>query len=212
MTNAAQITDEQMDFLKEMLNIGSGNAVTALSQMLHCDVDIKLPHIHIVTAREAASIIGDPSMPFACVKMGMVGDIRGEIFFIVSELEKEKFVRLVEKTTYGVEQKGHADLSVLEEVGNILAGVYLTAIHDFCRLNIFHTVPALKTDMLQSVLDELLIDMEKQEDRFLVVRHELAVTQKDAAANITAFLFLILIPSAASIGVLLDSIKDAMPK
>lgn len=214
MTNKELLSKEDIDYLEEMMNIGAGNAITALSQLLQSDVDVKAPHVYILTPKEAVSIIGDPSLPVACVKMSMVGDVTGEIFFIMPEKEKESFIRMVEKSVFGSKQKGHIDLSVLEEVGNIMAGVYLTAIHDFCKLNIFHTIPILKTDMLQSVLDELLINMGRYEDRFIVVEHEIAMMTKDAASPqdyIKAFMFLILIPSVKSVNALLDSIKKARP-
>lgn len=213
MPNKQLLSKEEIDYLEEMMNIGAGNAITALSQLLQCDVDVKSPHVYILTAKEAVSVIGEPSMPVACVKMSMVGDVLGEIFFIMPEKEKEAFIHMVEKTAFGSQKKGAVDLSVLEEVGNIMAGVYLTAIHDFCKMNIFHTVPILKTDMLQAVLEELLISMGRSEERFIVIEHEIAVITKGASPEnyIKAFMFLILIPSVKSVNALLDSIKKARP-
>lgn len=214
MPNKELLTKEEIDYLEEMVNIGAGNAITALSQLFQCDVDVKSPHVHVLTAKEAVSIIGDPSLPVACIKMSMVGDVTGELFFILPEKEKELFINMVEKSVFGSKQKGPVDLSVLEEVGNIMVGVYLTAIHDFCKLNIFHTVPILKTDIFQSLLDEPLISMGRYEERFIAIEHEIAVITKDASPEkyIKAFMFLILIPSVKSVNTLLDSIKGAMPK
>lgn len=216
MPNKEILSKEEIDYLQEMMNIGAGNAITALSQLLECDVDVKVPHVYILTPKEAVSIMGDPSLPVACVKMSMVGDVTGEVFFLIPEKEKESLIHMVEKSVFGFKRKGPIDLSVLEEVGNIMAGVYLTAIHDFCRLNIFHTVPILKTDMLQSILDELLISMGRYEERFIVIEHEIAIITKEVTASperyIKAFMFLILIPSMKSVGALLDSIKGAMPR
>jgi chemotaxis protein CheY-P-specific phosphatase CheC len=68
-------TDEEIDFLTEMMNIGSGNGGTAFSQLLQCKVDIRIPKLHVISAtEEASSIFRDESGRFSCVKMSMVGD------------------------------------------------------------------------------------------------------------------------------------------
>lgn len=214
MSDKIALSKDEVDFLKEMVNIGVGNAVTALSQLLHCPIDVKVPAVYSLTLITVSEILEDPALPVVCVKMGMVGHVRGEIFFIVSEKDKDALVRAAEKAMFGAAKKGALDLSVLEEIGNIMAGVYLTAIHDFCKLNIYHTVPSLKTDMLQSLLDELLVNMGRQAESFIVVESEftIAIESQIAVQGESIRTFLLMIPSVESVKTLVDSVKGAMPK
>ena len=207
------LTSEQTDYLKELMNIATGNAAAALSQLLQSDVEVTIPAVYTLPPAKVPSAIGGPELPVVCVKMRMYGDVNGEIFFIVPEKEKGKMTHLAEKAMMGAAKKGPLDLSVLEEVGNIMVGVYLGAIHDFCKLNIYHSVPAVSIDMFQSLLDELLSNMSRQAENVIVIENVFAIIIESevAAAGEEIKAFLLMVPSVMSVRVLVDSIKEAMP-
>ncbi len=167
----------------------------------------------LTPARKTPSVLGYRDLPVVCVKMGMVGDIRGEIFFVIPEGDKALITGLAEKANLGAARRGASDSSVIEEVGNVVAGVYLTSIHDFCRLNIYHSVPAIATDTFQSLIDELLSDMSRRTDNLLLIKNEFALTIETAIAadakQVRAFL--IICPAPESTGDMVASIKNAMP-
>lgn len=214
MADTIQLTDEQVDFLKEMMNIGGGNAATALSQMLGAGTDMKTTAVYSLLPKKVADSIGDPELPVACVKMNLLGDVSGYIFFIVSEMEKAELVHMAEKTFLGRIRPGPLDTSALEEIGNVIAGVYLTAIHDFCKLNIYHTVPVLAIDMIQSLLDEALSELGRQCESVIVVEHEFVISiEGEIIANEKHIRsFVLMLPTLESIKTLIDSIKDAVPE
>lgn len=214
MPNQEPLSKEQLDFLKEIMNIGVGNAVTALSQILQRPVEVRIPAVYALPPRKIPSLIGDAERPVVCVKMGMVGDVTGEIFFIVREEEKAVLAHLAEKALLGKARKGTVDISVLEEIGNIMAGVYLTAVHDFCKLNIYHSVPATATDMFQSILDELVVNMGGESESFIVIENEFAIVIESEIASIGKQIkaFLLMIPSVASVKTLVESVKQARPE
>lgn len=212
MANGVQLADEQLDFLKEMMNIGGGNAVTALSQMLGAGTEVKTAAVYSLPPKKVPASLGDPALPVACVKMDLIGDVRGNIFFIVSDKEKVELVHMAEKTLIGHIRTGPLDTSALEEIGNVMAGVYLTAIHDFCKLNIYHTVPILAIDMMQSLLDEALANMGRQAENIIVVEHEFAILAEGKIVTAGKHIrsFVLLLPSPESIKTLVDSVKNAM--
>lgn len=207
------LSAEQLDFLEEMMNVGAGNAATALTQTLQCQVDIVVPRVFVTTDVQELSIIHNPSLPVVCARMGMVGDASGGLFFIVPEEHKNDLIRLAEQAMTGVSQSWRAGLtgqesediklSIIAEVGNIVAGVYLTAVHDFCRLNIYHTVPTLATDMIQALLDESLVRLSRQVQHIIVVENEFLIAQKLIKT------FLVLIPSVESVNILANAIGQA---
>lgn len=211
-----RLSEEQLDFLGEMMNVGAGNAATALTKMLQCEVDVRIPRVHALAVPQVPSALNDPSLPVACVRMGMVGEVTGGLFFIVPDDQKIALIRLAERASglrsakFGVRNSKSAisipnseDLSVLAEIGNILAGVYMTTIHDFCKLNIYHTVPRVAIDMIQSLLDESLATMSREVEKIIMVVNDFIAAEE----HITAF-FLI-IPSPQSVKTLVDSIEEA---
>jgi len=198
------LSEEQVDFLTEMMNIGVGNAATALSQILQSEVNVIIPAVHVIPVTQAPSVLGDPSLPVTCVRMDMVGDVAGDLFFIVPEEHKVKLTHLVQRATPGPKNRGtDIDLSVLTEVGNIVAGVYLTAVHDFCKLNIYHTVPVVAIDMIQSLLDESLGKLSRQVQVAIMIENEFIVEKERIRT------FLVMIPSMESVNTLVNSIGQA---
>lgn len=95
-----------------------------------------------------------------------------------------------------------------------MTGVYLTAIHDFCKLNIYHSVPAVSTDMFQSLLDELLANMSRGAEKVIVIENVFAIIVESevAVAGEEIRAFLLMVPSVGSVKALVASIKAAMPK
>lgn len=160
-------TEEQLDYLREMMNIGAGNAATALSQFLHCNVEMSLPVVYVLSADKALSVFEDPAKPAACVQMHMLGEIRGEVLFVMSLEHQKKLLRFL-KTTLPKEliRMAKLDITLLEEIANIVTGVFLTALHDFSRVNICHTVPVMALDMIRSLVDECTSSGGGEGDRY----------------------------------------------
>ena len=207
-TNTQLFTEEQLDFIREMMNIGAGNAVTGLQQMLKCPVDLKIPRVHVLPAVKVSSVLDNPASLVACVRMGMVGDIGGAMFFIVPEESRKKLVSIAEKALLGLSKlpwrkSEEVELSVVVEIGNILSGVYLTAIHDFCGLNIYHTVPILAVDMIQPLLDEALIKTSIQIHTAVLVENEFLIEEQHIRT------LLLIVPSAESVKPMIDALGQA---
>jgi len=195
------------------MNIGAGHAATALTQLLQRSVELVIPRVFVITDAQELSILDNPSLPVVCARMGMVGDVSGGLFLIVPEEQKEDLIRLAEQAMTKNGQSWRAGLtsqesddlkrSVIAEIGNIVAGVYLTTVHDFCRLNIYHTVPTVATDMIQALLDESLVRLSRQVQHIIVVENEFIVKEKLIRT------FLMMIPSVESVNILVNSIGQA---
>ena len=74
------LSEKQLDFLGEMMNIGAGSAAVALGQLLNCDVRVAIPDVHILKIPKLPHILGDPSIPVVASKMKMLGDVNGILF------------------------------------------------------------------------------------------------------------------------------------
>jgi chemotaxis protein CheC len=210
MEKTGMFSDEEKDFVTEMMNVGAGNASAALEQMLNRRIDLVLPAVHIMAPKEITTIIDRPYKLITCSKMGMVGDIRGSIFFVISNQDTETLIMLADQSA-GLDAKTQENpLSVIAEISNILAGVYLTSIHDFCNLNIYHTVPVLAMDMLQAVLDESIASAAIDSEHFIIVKNIFIIHDK---IKEKIEISLILMPSPLkSIGTLVMALKEAKIK
>jgi chemotaxis protein CheC len=204
MNDRDLFSEEQRDYLVELLNIGGGNASTALSHLLQSEVAMKMPRVEIMPVARAVAALGGPSMPF-CVGMKMVGDLTGCLFFLVADDQKAKLADLGERAMLGPARENpdpERVLATVAEVGNILAGVYLTAIHDFCKLNVCHSVPLAGVDMMQSLLDESLA--RGGEDQPIILVSNEFVIGADRLET-----FFLIFPARASLAALVGSMGEA---
>lgn len=148
------LTSMQLDALKEVANIGTGNAATALSQLLNKKVDMTVPSINIISLEDIFSNIGEEEVVSVIVRV--LGDIPGNILFV---FEKETAFDMVASLT-GEKSDHLTEMgdSVICEVGNIISSSYMNSISRFTQLNATPSVPAVTYDMLGAILSTTFIE------------------------------------------------------
>lgn len=154
----------QLDALREVGNIGAGNAATALSQLLNRKVDMTVPAVNIVPFSDVFSRIGAEDIAIGVI-VRVLGDTPGNILFV---FEKEVALNIIESLT-GMrdEEFGELGSSVLCEIGNIVSGSYMNAIAKFTNLVIMPSVPAMAYDMLGAILSTTFIESGQFDDSVL---------------------------------------------
>lgn len=165
-----EMTNEHFDILREIGNIGAGNATTALAQMLQSKVDMSVPQVNLLEFKEIGAVMGGEELIMAGIYLGVEGDITGSIMFLV---EKESARHLVSKLM-GMELEGEEfsemELSALKEVGNIITGAYLNSLSALTNLKIFPSIPDLTVDMAGAILSVPAIEFGALGDRILLIQ------------------------------------------
>lgn len=168
--NLEQVTENYYDVLREIGNIGAGNAMTALSQMLQCKVDMKVPQVRLLEFQEVGEMIGGEEQIMVGVFLGVEGDITGSMMFMVEEKSAR---HLIQKITMGMMAEGcefdEMGLSAMKEVGNIITGAYLNSLSTLTNLRIFPTPPALTVDMAGAILSVPAIQFGIFGDKILMI-------------------------------------------
>lgn len=165
-----QMSQEYFDVLRELGNIGAGNATTALAQMLQCKVDMSVPKVGLLEFKEVGEAMGGEEQIMAGIYLGVEGDITGSIMFL---LEKDSARFLVSKLM-GMELEGdeftEMELSALKEVGNIITGAYLNSLSAITNLKIFPTIPDMTVDMAGAIMSVPAIQFGAVGDRMLLIQ------------------------------------------
>lgn len=168
-----QVSESYYDVLKEIGNIGAGNAMTALSQMLQCKVDMKVPQVRLVPFCEVGALMGGEEQIMVGVYLGVEGDITGSMMFLV---EKESAKHLINKIMMGMgsdsDEFGEMELSAMQEVGNIITGAYLNSLSMLTNLMIYPTPPALTVDMAGAILSVPAIEFGQLGDNLLLIQSQ----------------------------------------
>ena len=150
-----RISNENLDILKEVGNIGAPNAATSLSILLDKRIQMRVPNIRIMTFNDMVETAGRAENKVASVFMRIEGDAPSNLFFILSIEQANTYIQhLIGNSQFPFNQSPYDDLalSALQELGNILAGSYLSALSDFTGLNLYPSVPATSIDMLGAIL------------------------------------------------------------
>lgn len=168
-----QVTETYYDVLKEIGNIGAGNAMTALSQMLQCKVDMKVPQVKLLEFAEVGEMMGGEELIMVGVFLGVEGDITGSMMFMVEEHTAR---HLIQKITMGMLPEGsefeEMGLSAMKEVGNIITGAYLNSLSTLTNLKIYPTPPALTVDMAGAILSVPAIQFGIFGDKILLIQSQ----------------------------------------
>ena len=148
-----ELSSLEIDTLREIGSIGTGNAATALSTMLGREVRITLPEVRIMGYNEAIEWIGGPEAVTAGVLVRMSGQMNG-IMLSVQQLD---FVNLVLESMVGTKISGYEELddmgrSALVEVGNITISTFINALSGLSDISLELTVPAFAVDMQGAIL------------------------------------------------------------
>lgn len=172
MTSQEKLKSLQLDILKEIGNIGAGHAATALSKLLNTKIDMKVPNVKIMPFNEMMELVGGAENVVASVYFRIEGDAPGSMYFITSLEQATKIImQLTNNPEFQIEDLENNELaaSVLQEVGNILIGSYLSSFSDFTSLSIYPTVPALAIDMFGAIISYGLIEIGQVSDEGIVI-------------------------------------------
>lgn len=168
--NFDEMSQEYFDILRELGNIGAGNATTALAEMLQCKVDMSVPKVGLLEFKEVGMAMGGEELLMAGIYLGVEGDITGSIMFL---LEKNSARFLVSKLM-GMEMEGddfsEMEFSALKEVGNIITGAYLNSLSSLTNLKIFPTIPDVAVDMAGAIMSVPAIQFGAVGDRMLLIQ------------------------------------------
>ncbi|MCR2805034.1 chemotaxis protein CheC [Paenibacillus soyae] len=160
----------ELDVLKEVGNIGAGNAATALSKLLDKPVDMAVPKVSLLPFEEVAERVGGAEQIVLAVFLRVEGEAPGNMFFIIEEPAARRMLnQLVSLNHQESEGYSEMELSALCEIGNILAGSYLSSLADFTKLPMAPSVPSIALDMAGAILSYGLMQYGEMGDSAMLI-------------------------------------------
>ncbi len=146
--------DSDLDLLKEISNIGAGNAAGALSAMIGAQVDISVPDCSLVGFSGIADMLGGPERVMLGILVQFSGDIDGFILMMQEPADAVETLNVFMDTDLpDWPDAGMQALEPMKEVCNILAGSYITAISAMTGLKISAAVPEMTVDMAMAIMN-----------------------------------------------------------
>ena len=191
------------DVLREIGNIGAGNAATALATMLGTKVDMTVPKVELVDFSDMGETLGGEEQIMAGIYLQISGDITGSIMFLLEEKSAHELVAHLMGTGDASFDEGQPftemEQSALSEIGNIIVGSYLNSLSMLTNLKIIESVPSLAVDMAEALLSVPAIEFGMVGDKMLLIQTSFS---EDTALNG----YFVLVPDLPSYSKLLQAL------
>lgn len=191
----------QLDVLREIGNIGSGNAATALSSMLFKPVQIEVPKINILDFDEVTAALGGPENMMMGLLVMFQGDVQGMMMFLL----ETDFAHMTLNTLMGTDLKDFSEIddmsiSAMLEVSNILSASYINAIANMSGLRIDIDPPSICVDMVGSILSVPLIHFAHVSDKIIFIENQFTSEEDSAQSHV------LMIPEMDSLSTILTNL------
>lgn len=169
----SEVNDMYFDVLREIGNIGAGNATTAMANMLNLRINMEVPRVELLTFQELGSAICPEDDAVVGIYLEVTEDINGSMMFLMTLGSAHYLVnRLMGRPAEYNQEFDEMDMSALKEIGNIIAGSYLNALSSMTQLTITPSVPYLAIDMAAAILSVPAIQFGQYGDNALLITTE----------------------------------------
>lgn len=187
--NLGQLQPYHIDVLREVGNIGSGNAATALASMLNTVVDIAIPTITLVDYEEVITLLGGGDTSAIGISLDISGDISGTILHVLHTDFANKLVNtFYPAKLQTLEDISDMDLSVVSEMGNITSAAYVNALAKLTRLFINISPPNTMKDTIKNILDTSANTLSELGHQVLFIDEKLLVGDSEINSSLILML------------------------
>ncbi len=195
-----ELNDMLLDVLREIGNVGSGNAATALATMIDKKIDMAVPQVKILEFKNVGEVLGDIEKPLVGIYFEMGGDLDGNIMFTLGVDSAKNLVNMLFAREDGSEDMDEMDMSALSEVGNILAASYINSLSALTGLNLTLSVPSVCIDMAGAIISVPAIQFGHIGDHAIFIETQFEEGNKAISGD------LFLIPEVDSFEIILKSL------
>ena len=185
--NYDELNEMQIDILREIGNIGAGNAATALATILDEKVDMSVPSVRITGFDEAVENLGGAESLTVAVLVNFGGDANGMIMFLLNVEDAKSIMDILVGEDDGEEGLSEIKISGIKEIGNILASSYVNAISALTGLTIEVSIPYVAIDMVGALMSVPIIEFGAIGDKLMFIEENFEGETNDLKSNMIMF-------------------------
>ena len=178
------LNEIQLDVMREIGNIGAGNACTALSCLLGTTIDMSVPKIQLLGFDDTSDYLGGPDVEVLGVKIDVKADLQGMMFHIVNKKFAERIINtFYEKKLDTLASIDEMDSSVISEMANITSGAYANAIATLSGYVVDIGTPDQTRSTIADILRIPLEAFKEAGDKILVVDEQFIIDKEHITSN-----------------------------
>ncbi|KCZ71126.1 chemotaxis protein CheC, inhibitor of MCP methylation [Candidatus Methanoperedens nitroreducens] len=200
MDEIKTLTDFQYDALKEVGNIGMGQASTSLSKMMNQPVNISLPYLKLVPLLQLPQLVKNQN-PVVGIIQELNGDERGFLLLLLSKESAKHMIKLMLGSAGETDAFDEMEESVLNEMSNIMNGTYISALSNFLGISIGLSIPFQVYDMSDAIVNQIIGLMMHQVNYVLLLKTEFKISSEKIDGAVLIF------TDSMSLSIMLDAIN-----
>ncbi|MCI3028115.1 MAG: chemotaxis protein CheC [Desemzia incerta] len=166
----SEFSTVQLDALKEVINIGGGNAATSLSQLINKPVHMTVPTIEVMAYEDMFEQVMSEDTMIDAVLTKMFGQAEG-VFLLVGLEEDMKHLASIMLPENSETNPEMID-SALKELANILVNSFLNAVTKLLDINLLTSIPLLTRDMFGAIVSSVYMESGQYDDTILILKNE----------------------------------------
>ena len=183
--------EELLTIVKESSIRAVRNAVSALSAILENKIRLQSCSLHMVRPEEVLDYIGSTFSSIIGVVSKFRGVVEGYLLLIFDIEHAENLLDRLFKRHLNSSFKdtdNSIKIDALREVGNIIAGNFLSEIGNALRKRVDYSIPEVKADFLPALVDPICIALALKESKVLMLDTDFQLENGDLRLNIIFFL------------------------
>lgn len=178
-----KLTMDQLDMLKELGNIGSGNAITALSELLSSKIEVSLTSADILSFWKVPELFDNPFVEMVGIysDFALNSDLviiqiftKESVMNLINLLSDQKKISIEDLKT--IDELDDLSSSIINEIGNILSGHYANALADLLSVKLIPNVPRVAIDTLNAILEFIIAKYAQISDYMVLIKTKLTVS------------------------------------
>lgn len=184
MISYDNLNELQLDVMREIGNIGAGNACTALSVLLGTTIDMSVPRVQLLGYESTAEHLGGEDNMVIGLKIDINGDLDGMMIHVVEKRFAERIINtFYAKTIDSISNLDEMDSSVLNEMANITSGAYANSIASLTSLLVNIGTPNQIPGKVSEIMKLPLTAFVKPGEQVLVVDEEFTIDDEHITSN-----------------------------
>lgn len=176
------------DIIREIINIGIGEAANSLSKLVNTRIIIKVPDIHIVSTADIDKyILNEVKSLGVYMSQNFSGLIKGRTLLFYTEECSVSLLNAIYGQTLKTTALTESGIATLNEIGNIIMGSCMSEVSNMIEGKISFDLPEVTVEVSESYFQNLLKDLHDL-DKAIIVKNEMRIKDTD----IKGYLFVLL--------------------
>ncbi|MCR5302212.1 MAG: chemotaxis protein CheC [Lachnospiraceae bacterium] len=178
------LNELQLDVMREIGNIGAGNACTALSVLLGTAIDMSVPRVQLLGFESTAEHLGGEDNMVIGLRIDLSGDLEGMMLHVIQKRFAERIINtFYAKEIDNISNLDEMDSSVLNEMANITSGAYANSIATLTNLFVNIGTPNQIPGKVSEIMSLPLTAFVQPGEKVLVVDEEFTIDDEHISSN-----------------------------